>query len=248
MRLDTTAAIITPERVRFRYRVAGPGRRAAAWAVDAVIQALVLMFGGAIVAALSMIGFEGIGLGGFMVMLFTVQWFYGAFFETMLAGRTPGKLIVGLRVVTLEGAPAEVRQFVLRNLMNGADFLPLLFGVGVLVMTWDGSNRRIGDRVAGTVVVDEQAMAMGEGVVIDPPIQDEERRMLPAAMPLSIEEVRAIEDFLRRRDRFGDARARELASVLADPIRSAHQLAIDDPVRVLVLAWARATGRDRALD
>lgn len=247
MRLDTTTAVATPERVRFRYRIAGPGRRAVAWSFDAVVQGIVLAVVGAFAALIELAGLGGVGMGGMLVVVFLLQWFYGAFFESMTSGRTPGKMLLSLRVVTVEGAPAAPRQFILRNLLTGADFLPVGFGVGVLAMTADARLRRIGDRVAGTVVVDESLTTMNAAVQIEPPITEEERRALPARVDLSREETRAIEAFLRRRSRLSSGRARELAAILGGPLAVELGLTDLEPERVLVLAYARATGRDRDL-
>lgn len=248
MRLDTTTAVQTPERVRFRYRIAGPGRRGVAWSLDAVLQVLVLGIVALVVALLASLGLEGFGLGAGMVVLFAVQWFYGAGFETLTSGRTPGKLVMSLRVVTLEGAPAQPRQFLLRNLLTGADFLPAMFGVGVLVMAADDKLRRIGDRVAGTVVIDESRSSIEGAVRIDPPVTEEERRGMPARIELTRDETRAIEEFIRRRPGIPAGRAKELAAMLADVLGPAVGLTNDDPERLLLLAYARASGRDRELE
>lgn len=247
MRLDTTTAVATPERVRFRYRIAGPGRRAVAWSIDAVVQAAILLAFGILAAVAHGLGLTGVGTGGMLVVVFVLQWFYGAVFESLTSGRTPGKMVLSLRVVTLEGAPAAPRQFVLRNLLTGADFLPVGFGVGVLAMAADDRLRRIGDRVAGTVVVDESRTTIQRAVAIEPPITEEERRSLPARVELSRDEIRVIEDFLRRRPRLTKARARELASILGKPLAVELGLVGMEPERVLVLAYARASGRDRDL-
>lgn len=247
MRLDTTTAVATPERVRFRYRIAGPGRRAVAWSIDATVQALILLVFGVLAAVAQGLGLGGLGMGGMLVVIFGLQWFYGAIFESLTSGRTPGKMILSLRVVTLEGAPAAPRQFILRNLLTGADFLPIGFGVGVLAMATDERLRRIGDRVAGTVVVDESRTSIRGTITIEPPITEEERRSLPARVVLTRDEIRAIEDFLRRRPRFSRGRARELASILGKPLAAQLGLVGMEPERVLVLAYARASGRDRDL-
>ncbi|MCB9675142.1 MAG: RDD family protein [Alphaproteobacteria bacterium] len=248
MLLDTTTSIATPERVRFRHRVAGPGRRFAAWALDAFVQSMVLVALASIVGALGAVGLEGFGTGALLVTIFLLQWFYGSFFESVLAGQTPGKLALSLRVVTDSGAPARVPQLVLRNLLKGADFLPVLYGVGVLVMLFDERLRRIGDLVAGTVVVDETLGTMLGSAPIEPPVTDEERRGLPARVDLTRDELGVIEEFLRRRARMSDERANELAELLAPALTTASGVEAETPERVLVLAYARATGRDRVLE
>ncbi len=194
------------------------------------------------------VGLAGVGMGGMLVSLFFIQWFYGAFFGTILAGRTPGKWALKLRVVTASGAPATIPQYVLRNLPKGADFLPFGYGIGGLVMTLDTRLRRIGDLVAGTVVVDETSGSLLGDVPIHPPVTEEERRALPARVDLTRDEVSAVETLLRRRPRLADERAEELAELLAPMVSETTGVEAETSERVLVLAYARATGRDRALE
>lgn len=247
--LDTTATVETPERVRFRYRLAGPGQRAAAWGVDALVQLAILTVIAVGFGLLSAIpGLDGVGTGLILLGVFAVQWLYGAVFETLLDGRTPGKMLVELRVVRVDGSPARLPDFLLRNLLRSADFLPMGFGLGVLVMTLDRRMRRIGDLVAGTVVVAEDKAAVLGGLRIRPPVTEEERQSLPARVDLRAEELRVIEDFLRRRDRLSDERAEELARLFGPELSERSGLQAPTWERVLTLAYARATGKDREPD
>ncbi len=244
--LDTTATVETPERVSFRYRLAGPGQRALAWAIDVFVQVvlviLLLLLALAWGAATDL---GEIGLGLFFLGTFCVQWLYGAAFETLWGGRTPGKRIADLRVVKTDGAPARFPDFLLRNLLKAVDFLPLFFGVGVLVMTADRRMRRIGDLVAGTVVVAEDKANVLGNVAVRPPVTEEERQALPAGVALRPDELRAIEAFLRRRSRLSDERAEELARYLGPELSRRTGVTAPTWERVLALAWARATGADR---
>jgi uncharacterized RDD family membrane protein YckC len=245
--LDTTATIETPERVRFQHRLAGPGPRAAAWLIDASVQLIVLSAVGAVLALVfSLTGLEGVGAGLWLVVLFVVEWFYGVFFETLLAGRTPGKLVLSLRTVRLDGSPGQFPDFLLRNLLRAADFLPVGFGLGVLCMVLDPRMRRLGDMVAGTVVIiEERTRVLGE-VRIDPPVSEEERQALPARVDLTRAELDVIEALLRRRRSLSDARAEELAWLLGPQLSEATGIEAPSWERVLTLAYARATGKDRA--
>ncbi|MFT4624166.1 MAG: putative RDD family membrane protein YckC [Myxococcota bacterium] len=247
MLLDTTATIETPERVRFQHRLAGPGPRAAAWLIDASVQLIVLSAVGAVLALVfSLTGLEGVGAGLWLVVLFVVEWFYGVFFETLLAGRTPGKLVLSLRTVRLDGSPGQFPDFLLRNLLRAADFLPVGFGLGVLCMVLDPRMRRLGDMVAGTVVIiEERTRVLGE-VRIDPPVSEEERQALPARVDLTRAELDVIEALLRRRRSLSDARAEELAWLLGPQLSEATGIEAPSWERVLTLAYARATGKDRA--
>lgn len=243
--LDTTAAVETPERVHFRHRLAGPGRRAAAWFVDTLIRVVVFV----VLTIIVLIGagndlMFGAGIGLLLVVLFVFEWLYNVLFETFMDGRTPGKMLLELRVVRGDGSPGRFPDFLLRNLLRGIDFLPFGFGIGVIVMLFDRRMRRLGDLVADTVVVAESRRTMLDGVRIEPPLSEEERRALPARVDLRRDEMALIEEYLRRRRRLGPERAEELAWLYGP--RLAERTGIQAPTwdRVLVLAWICAKGRN----
>lgn len=249
----------TPERVRFRLQLAGPGRRALAWALDAVLRVAVM-----VVIIVVMLPFfalsdltSGTGIGVYLLLLFVVEWLYGAIFESVLGGRTPGKMALSLRVVRVDGSPARIPDILLRNLVRGVDYLPVwapfgsdtlslpLFGVGVFTMFLDPKLRRIGDLVGGTVVVVEDRQGVRDDVAIEPPVTEDERQRLPVQVSLSAEELRILEAFIRRRGRLSPERTEELAQLYGPALSERTGIEADSWERVLVLAYARATGRDR---
>ena len=143
----------------------------------------------------------------------------------------------------------------LRNLLRAADMLPVLavldyvpmgYAVGLAVMALDPKFRRIGDLIAGTVVVVEDYGRIGDELVLDPPASVEELASLPARPPLSQRELDAIELLLRRRKALSLARAEELAELLAPTIAERIAARYEDPVRFLALVHARARGTEQA--
>lgn len=244
--LDTTAAVDTPERVRFRYRLAGPGRRAAAWLIDMIAATVIVLIAVAIISVFASIpGLFNAGMGLVFVVMFAVQWLYGAFFETLLAGRTPGKLALSLRVVREDGSPGQFPDFLLRNLVRAADFMPAFYGLGLASMLLDRKLRRLGDLVGGTVVVLEERGSVLGGVAIDPPVSESERQALPPRVDLSRDEILVIESFLRRRRMLSHERAEELALLFGPKLSERTGITANSWERVLTLAYARATGKDR---
>lgn len=244
--LDTTAAVMTPERVRFRYRLAGPGRRAVAWLVDALLRLIVVAIVMVVVTFISLIpGIGGVGMGVLLVVLFVSEWVYGVFFETVLGGRTPGKMLLSLRVVREDGSPGRFTDFLLRNLLRAVDYLPGFFAIGLACMLFDRRLRRVGDLVGGTVVVVEERDRVRERAEIQPPVSDEERVALPARVDLSREELSAIELFLRRRPGLSAERAEELAWLFGPRLSERTGVTAPTWERVLTLAYARAVGKDR---
>lgn len=244
--IDTTAAVETPERVRFRFRLAGPGQRGLAWLIDASVRAVILsVVMGVILALQAVPGVGTASMGLFLVVAFLLEWVYGAFFETILSGRTPGKLAMSLRVVRDDGAPARFPDFVVRNLLRAADYLPGFFAVGLITMFTDARFRRVGDLVAGTVVVAEERTRVLAQVLIEPPVSEDERQALPPRVDLLPEEVAVIESFLRRRSQLTADRAEELARLFGPVLSERTGVVAPTWERVLTLAYARATGKDR---
>lgn len=244
--LDTTAAVMTPERVHFRYRLAGPGRRAVAWIIDAVLRGIVLMFIGIFVVLAALIpGLDGVGMGAMLLVMFLLEWVYGVFFETVMGGRTPGKLLLSLRVVRQDGSPARFSDFLLRNLVRAVDYMPGFFAIGLTTMLADRKLRRVGDLVGGTVVVVEERGRVRDRAIIDPPVSEEERQALPVRVELSREELSVIESFLRRRSRLSPERAEELAWLYGPALSERTGVTAPTWERVLTLAYARAVGKDR---
>src|SRR5690242_12134720 len=100
--LDTAVVVETPEHVHFRYLLAGPSRRIAAYAIDAALRGVLLF----VAVLLAMIGgFDpralvgGFAAGMLWLIVFLLEWAYFVFFETMWEGQSPGKRALHLRVV-----------------------------------------------------------------------------------------------------------------------------------------------------
>ncbi len=216
-RVDTTIAIDTPERVAFRHRVAGPGPRAMAWALDTLLQAMAFLVVVMVAVLVGVAGGEdllGLATGSALVAAFVLSWFYGATFEAVLQGRTPGKVAMGLRVVRSDGAPVDLGGAVLRNVLRGADSLPGLYLVGVLISVVDPARRRLGDLVAGTMVVREDVGRTPMSPLSFAPLTATERAALPAGrLRLRPGERALLESVLHRCHALTDARGEELAKL-----------------------------------
>ena len=152
--------VITSEKVPFSYRVAGLGSRLLAWLIDLGIIAVLTIMGAVIGSTLER-GRAGLGLAVIMLWTFVVQWCYFLVFEWLWRGQTPGKRLVGIRVIDWQGTSVTFGQAAVRNILRvadglpllAADLLPLLYGVGFVVAACNRENRRLGDLAAGTLVV-----------------------------------------------------------------------------------------------
>ena len=245
MAIDTTAEIETPEHVRFDYQLAGPTRRALAYLIDLLIRLALVLVVGLVMALVDVAaGIDGVSVGAMYVFYFALDWFYYVLFETIWSGRSPGKRALGLRVIGQDGHSLTVLDSVLRNLLRAADFLPIGYAVGVVVMGRDPLFRRFGDMVAGTVVVFEQPSRLGERLSLDPPPKAAELDLLPVRPDVSRAEIEAIELLLRRHQALAPEREQELAELLAPQLAARLGVTYRDPVRFLGLVYTRALGHE----
>jgi uncharacterized RDD family membrane protein YckC len=238
--LDNTVEAETPEQVRFRYRVAGPVRRAAAYVVDLLVRGGILLLA-SLAFALLRDSKPGLSKGATFVVLFVLEWGYFVLLDMVDGGRSPGKRALGLRVVKEGGFPLTFNDSALRNLLRGADFLPVGYLLGLVTMGGDGRSRRLGDRVAGTLVVIDETARVAAPLVLERAPTAEELAALPHRFPLSAWERETLEMFLRRAD-LTEARRDELAGIVAPALARRAGRTFRDPVRFLELVHHRATG------
>ncbi len=153
--------VVSTEKVPFHYRVAGLGSRFLAWLIDLVLFGLLLVAGSVFASPLES-GRRGLGLALVLLWQFTLLWGYFLFFEWLWHGQTPGKKVLGLRVITVEGTAITFVQSALRNVLRFVDGLPvpfLLYGLGFAVAACNRESRRLGDLAAGTLVVHVEGKA-----------------------------------------------------------------------------------------
>lgn len=164
--LDTTIEVVAPENIAFTYRVAGPFRRFPAYLLDGLFQVAALLVLRIIMDVFSL-AIGGVAIAIWLLVLFFLSWFYGGFFEAYWNGQTPGKRIMGMRVLSTNGRPINGYQAVLRNLLRTVDVY--FAGLGVLVMACNQRMQRLGDLVCGTMVVIEERAWLGGLAKLDDP-------------------------------------------------------------------------------
>jgi uncharacterized RDD family membrane protein YckC len=255
--VDAQVDVVTPENVAFHYEVAGPFRRLPAYLLDLAIR-VVLATALSIVAAFAFwsIGLPMMGGGVALFAWFVLGYFYGGLFETFWNGQTPGKRILGLRVLSVDGQPINALQAVLRNVLRDVDAMPFVFDalaelywrgfsaftwlgcywLGLLTMAANDRYQRLGDLVCGTmVVVERRGWLRGVGRVKDQRAVD-----LAAALPVDFEISRdlgrALTAYFERRTLLAAARRDEIARHLAAPLITRFGLPTDTPHDVLLCA------------
>jgi uncharacterized RDD family membrane protein YckC len=156
--------IDTPEQIALELPLAGIGSRFLAIVIDTLIQGALYFITGIIFALVLPIGLAGftflpkvMGPAMEIFIVFTIYWGYFAIFESLWKGQTPGKRVAGIRVIKESGRPINAYEAIGRNFMRAVDVLPGVYGVGLLCMMLNRQSRRLGDFVAGTVVVHEKS-------------------------------------------------------------------------------------------
>ncbi|HKO89163.1 MAG TPA: RDD family protein [Burkholderiales bacterium] len=219
--LDTSRRIGTPEGIELALPVAGPAARALAWLIDLALRMAILI---AVMILASFLGRAGGGVA--LITAFFLEWLFPAWCEVNMNGATPGKKALGLVVLHDDGTPVRWPAAMTRNLLRTVDFLPFLYGFGLLAMLINRDFKRLGDLAAHTIVVYREAKPRAVAVPMAPPLA-------PPAL-LALDEQRAVLDFAERSASLTTERAEELAEI-ASPLLSAgarHESAAQKLIRM----------------
>lgn len=215
--IDTHYSVETAEGVDLVITPAGLCPRFLAYAIDVSIRTLILMLLGILLYWAG-----DVGRGLMLVFAFLAEWFYPVVFEVFNHGVTPGKKRMGLKVMHDDGTPLTFSSSMLRNLLRVVDFMPLLYGAGLVSMASHPQFKRLGDLAAATAVV-YQDNYLTE--FQDDSSNNAGQFTLPVEISsLSIEQQKLIVEFGERSATLSDARQAELAGILKPLIgsRRAH--------------------------
>jgi uncharacterized RDD family membrane protein YckC len=204
--------IETPEQTALEYSLAGIGSRFLALAADTAIQITLLL--ACAVAALAaiplarLIGmFSQWAIAGLIVGGFLIYEAYFAFFEAVWNGQTPGKRLAHLRVMKDDGRPIAAYDAIARNLLRIVDQMPGIYAVGIVVMLFSRQSKRLGDYVAGTVVVHEKTLGSLRPFSASSPAPE---RPIDIS-EFTLGEFQLIETFLQRRESLEPEARRRMA-------------------------------------
>ena len=201
-------AVLGLDNVRLDLPLAGLGSRGLAVFLDMVMLLVLTTLWGMLMMTFA--SFSSLGSGWIYAIFglgtFLIQWGYFSICEILMDGQTPGKTIIGLRTVSRLGGRPSAAAVLVRNLLRSVDYF-----VGAPIMALDGRRRRLGDMVAGTLVLHYREALLGE-----------ERRLGRIPESWSGREIGVLETFLRRADRMEPAVADELASQLLAWAEAGH--------------------------
>ena len=173
--MERSVTVRTPEAIAFYYELAGLGSRFLALCVDTVIQVAVLVAlltvgiasirGVTAIASSLHIGQKMLGSSVAAAIILTIfVLFYGYFiaFEMLWSGQTPGKRLLGIRVVRDGGYPVELGGSIIRNLIRVLEFGFGFYCLSVISMVLSSENKRLGDFAAGTIVVRDRGFEVSD--------------------------------------------------------------------------------------
>ncbi|PFA68310.1 hypothetical protein CN378_06845 [Bacillus sp. AFS015802] len=156
--------IRTPEYVSLKFQPAGLGSRAAALMIDQIILTIVNILIVVLLffaladdnLKLNMFDFNSVLLGFFLITIFVINWGYFFALEYFWGGKTVGKRMLGIRVIQENGHSVTLLSCFIRNLMRIIDMLPVSYFLGMIMIFLHSKHKRLGDIVAGTIVVHER--------------------------------------------------------------------------------------------
>jgi uncharacterized RDD family membrane protein YckC len=231
--VERSVTVRTPEAIAFYYELAGLGSRFLALFIDMAIQIgvsivlLIVAFSGASRAAslgraLHMNGKEMTSTVLAVAILLFFAIFYGYFiiFEMLWNGQTPGKRLLGIRVVRDGGYPVELVGSIIRNLIRVLEFSLGFYFLSVISMLASSENKRLGDYAAGTIVVRDRGFE----------VRDPKHWLRPAAgdlssdasrklASLSADELALVDRYVDRKTSLDPRAAREAAARIASALR-----------------------------
>lgn len=213
------AGLITPEAVVLGLPVASVGSRGLALVIDLLIQGTVLfvLIFAASAAAVLEGGWVAVAVG--LLVVFGVLFVYPVAFETFWRGRTPGKAVLGLRVVTVEAAPVGFRHAAIRAALGLIDFYATSGGAAVISALFTRRAQRLGDLAAGTLVIREGRRKRGvTSMRFSPPAGTEGYAQQLDASALDEDDYLAIRSVL--------VRAQHLPPTTAEPLARAALAAL----------------------
>jgi uncharacterized RDD family membrane protein YckC len=207
---DTSIVVQTPEGIEFSLKPAGILIRLCSYVIDVIIQgvisiAVIIIFAGAFA--------ELFGAWMIFLYMFLLNWFYHVICELCFKGQSPGKKIIGIRVVRSNGSPINPGASFVRNLLRFADTFMGLFIIALSCMMVSPGFRRIGDLAADTLVV-YTINSLSPTRNISMTWLSKYEKIIPPRT-LSHNEKQMIILFAKRYPLLGEARANEIAKKYA---------------------------------
>lgn len=183
-----TIRVRTTQNVFIDYPLASVGDRLLAFFIDRFILVVYCL-----AAVVFLISLKVTEVWPYVVFVALPYLLYSVLFEIFMDGQSPGKMVMKIKVVRLDGTPATVGGFVLRWLLGAADFVVFSGMVAIIAIAASDKGQRIGDMAAGTTVVKlrEQEMVSAAQTFITP--EDTYVPTFPAVIQLSAKDIELVQ-------------------------------------------------------
>lgn len=214
-RLDAVISVRSPEGIILTAQLADPIQRLWALLIDIIVIALLLFVFGILFVLLG--GRTAVGL--FFLCAFLLIWGYFFISEAFFHGQTLGKRCCQITVVSTDLTAVSVSAALWRNVLRYIDFLPGCFGLGMVFILCSEKNQRLGDWMAGTVVIMKEVPIMTKALTLAVPA-------LPVPFALNFTERLALVEFARYSTICSQERAEEIATPFAYPQEHPSQTVI----------------------
>jgi uncharacterized RDD family membrane protein YckC len=245
--LERSVTVRTPESIAFHYELAGLGSRFLAYAIDFIIQVTLIigfLFFMVFVTAkldalapslhLNLVRMQAVYLAILILFIAVALDGYFIIFEMLWNGMTPGKRLMGIRVVRDGGYPIDFAASLIRNLVRVIELVVGFYLMSIVSMLLSNQNKRLGDLAAGTIIVRDRAFE-----VTDPKrwlagdTDVAAGQLVRGIEQLTPEEIAIVHRYVERRTLLPPDVAHQTAARIAAPLRArlgpdAQQLGNDD--------------------
>ncbi|MDO4551101.1 MAG: stage II sporulation protein M [Planctomycetia bacterium] len=242
--LDTMIQIQTPENVEITYFLAGMPLRLLAYILDIFFSYMLFSLVTYMASYLNTffnINWGDLGFSFILAFYFILSWGYWIICEGCFNGKTPGKHILGLRVISVNGAPITLTHSLIRNLMRAVDCQPMiLYQMGFWSMFVTGTSQRLGDLAAGTIVIQQKREIPPKSLLNSSLRTRQLLQMLPSDLRLTDSLRKTLTFYMIRRKDLTPARCQVLAFPLAQRVAEMYHLPpYADPDSILCAVYER---------
>ncbi|HEY6899094.1 MAG TPA: RDD family protein [Puia sp.] len=209
------------------------GKRLLAWIIDVSIVVAYYLIGNLI------LGYNMLGIGWFSVLFSIPPLFYHLLCEIFLNGQSIGKKVLRIKVIAADGGQPTISQFLIRWLFRSIDlpawiFVAIIFGAvqwwfaiflfnGLASIIITPYSQRLGDLVAGTILIDTRNRTSWEDTVFTE-VEEDYHPRYPKVMQLTDKDINTLKGIINTVSRNGDY---DLSMRIADRIRTKLDIASD---------------------
>lgn len=216
-----TISVLTTQNVAIQYPIASLGDRIAAYLVDLIIKVVYILV---LVAIFVNIELEIVWI--YLAFMGLPWLLYHLAFEIFMNGQSPGKRMMNIQVVRLDGTQPTIGDYVLRWVFSLVDFYMLSGAIAVIFIAFSDRGQRLGDMVAGTTVVKLTAQRefTASEIFITP-----ENNYVPSFPQVTQLESRDIELIQRALEAYTQFENSQPALMVADKIKALLGIQTDLP-------------------